>query len=120
MPNVLSLRPIRNAAGPSRRPHCAELRTDLFDATYGRLPRLKVSAALEVFRSIYVLAGIDDALNTPGEVPIGAWPSAQDVPLFFRTLHTGRDYFGGVMLRFDDADLSQLMRVYGGLIAGLL
>ncbi len=97
-----------------------ELRTDVFDATYGRAPRLKVSAALEVFRSIYVLAGIDDALNKPGEVPITAWPSAQDVPLFFRTLHTGRDYFGGVMLRFDDADLTQLLRVYGGLIAGLL
>lgn len=97
-----------------------ELRTDVFDATFGRAPRLKVSAALEVFRSIYVLAGIDDALNAPREVPIAPWPAAQDVPLFFRAVHTGRDYFGGVMLRFDDADLAQLMRVYGGILTGLL
>lgn len=41
-----------------------KISTDVF-GSFDRAPRLKVAAAFAVFRSIYVLAGVDDALNEP-------------------------------------------------------
>ena len=74
--------------------------------------------AIAVFRSVFVVAGVDDALNAPGYLPIvvGNTP----VPNDFEELRYGRDYFVGLTLRFDDADLSMLLRVYGALLLGLL
>jgi phospholipid/cholesterol/gamma-HCH transport system substrate-binding protein len=90
---------------------------DLF-GSFQRTPRLKVAAAFAVLRSIFVVAGIDDALNAPGYLPIvtGNTP----VPVDFGEVRYGRDYFVGLALHFNDADLSTLLRVYGALLVGLL
>lgn len=93
------------------------LSADIFGA-YQPTPRLKLSAALAVFRSIYVVAGVDDALNAPGYLPIVTGSS--QVPDDYAKVRYGRDYFVGASLHFDDADLSTLLRVYGALLVGLL
>ena len=89
---------------------------------FARTPRLKVAGALAVFRSLYVLAGIDDALNEPGYLSI--LPDIKDVPeqvpLQFDKVRYGRDYFLGAMLNFTDEDVAVLLRVYGALLVGLL
>ncbi|HEU0029576.1 MAG TPA: MlaD family protein [Kofleriaceae bacterium] len=91
--------------------------SDLF-GSFDRTPRLKVAAAFAVFRSIYVLAGVDDALNEPGELSIRTGNTP--VPEQFKELHYGRDYFVGAMLQFDDQDLATMLRFYGALIGGFL
>jgi phospholipid/cholesterol/gamma-HCH transport system substrate-binding protein len=93
------------------------LSADLF-GSFQRTPRLKLAASFSVLRSIFVVAGIEDALNAPGYLPVvtGNTP----VPLDFSEVRYGRDYFVGAALRFDDADLSMLLRVYGALLIGLL
>jgi ABC-type transporter Mla subunit MlaD len=96
-----------------------DLRADIYGASFGRAPRLKVAAALEVFHAVYLLAGADDVLNAPDQLPVAPWPTDAP-PRFFRQVHTGRDYFGGFMLKFDDADLTRLVRIYGALVVGLL
>lgn len=90
---------------------------DLF-GSFQRTPRLKLSAAFAVFRSIFVIAGIDDALNAPGYLNI--LPDNAPVPLDFQKVRYGRDYFIGASLHFTDADLATLLRVYGALLVGLL
>jgi phospholipid/cholesterol/gamma-HCH transport system substrate-binding protein len=90
---------------------------DLF-GSFDHTPRLKVAGAYAVFRSLYVLAGVDDALNGPGNLPIRAGNTP--VPAQFSSLHYGRDYFVGASLHFDDADLATILRVYGALIFGFL
>ena len=91
--------------------------TDVF-GSFQRTPRVKVSGALEVFRSVYVLGGIDDALNKPGYLQIES--GGTPVPQQFKSVRYGRDYFLGTMLIFNDADISTLLRVYGALLVGLL
>ena len=81
-------------------------------------PRVKLAGALEVFRSIYLIAGIDDVLNEPVTLQIN--PGNSDVPILFDEIHYGRDYFLGAALQFDDADLALLLRLYGALLVGLL
>jgi phospholipid/cholesterol/gamma-HCH transport system substrate-binding protein len=83
-----------------------------------RTPRLKLAGALEVFRSVYLIAGIDDALNAPHRLPIVQGNT--NVPLQFNEVRYGRDYFLGASLNFDEADLAMLLRVYGALLVGLL
>src|SRR5262249_17743972 len=39
--------------------------TDAFDLSGNRVPRIKVAAALRVFESVYILGGVDDALQSP-------------------------------------------------------
>lgn len=90
---------------------------DLY-GSYQYTPRLKLAGALAVFRSIYLIAGIDDVLNEPGYLSIRKGNT--DVPIQFDTIRFGRDYFLGAELHFDDADLSMLLRVYGALLVGLL
>jgi phospholipid/cholesterol/gamma-HCH transport system substrate-binding protein len=87
--------------------------TDLF-GSFERTPRLKVAGAFAVFRSLYILAGIDDALNAPGELPIRVG-NAQ-VPELFTEFKYGRDYFLGAGLKITDADLTTILRFYGTLI----
>lgn len=81
-------------------------------------PRVKLAGAMEVFRSVYLLAGIDDALNSPQYLRIQG--NGGSAPHEFDQVRYGRDYFLGASLHFDDADLAVLIRVYGALIVGLL
>jgi len=90
---------------------------DMF-GSYEKVPRVKLAGALAVFRSIYLIAGVDDVLNDPGYLPIRK--GTADVPIQFDQVRFGRDFFLGAELRFDDADLSMLLRVYGALLVGLL
>ncbi|HEX5061111.1 MAG TPA: MlaD family protein [Kofleriaceae bacterium] len=93
---------------------------DMF-GSYQKVPRVKLAGALAVFRSIYLIAGVDDALNKPGYLQIRKGnPPGSDVPIQFDQVRFGRDFFLGAELHFDDADLSMLLRVYGALLVGLL
>ncbi len=94
-----------------------QLSADVF-GSFQRVPRVKVAAAVAVFRSLYVLAGIDDAFTTPGTIQILTGNTT--VPDHLRELRYGRDYFLGAMLHFDEADLATLLRVYSAILAGAL
>jgi phospholipid/cholesterol/gamma-HCH transport system substrate-binding protein len=89
---------------------------DLFDASFDQLPRVKLTAAYEVFRHLYILGGVDELLNTPQTLTIVK--GASDVPIQFDTFRYGRDYFAGAMLRFNDEDLAALLTVGGSAISG--
>jgi phospholipid/cholesterol/gamma-HCH transport system substrate-binding protein len=90
-----------------------KLSADIYGA-FQRTPRLKLAGALSVFRSIYVLAGVDDALNEPGYLRvISGNPGA---PTAFEEVRHGRDYFVGGMLMVTDEDIAVLLRVYGALL----
>lgn len=91
--------------------------TDLY-GSFTRIPRLKLAGALEVFRSAYLIAGIDDALNKPGYLDIVQGNT--DIPSQFNEVRFGRDYFIGGSLHFDDKDLAVLLRVYGALLVAML
>jgi phospholipid/cholesterol/gamma-HCH transport system substrate-binding protein len=91
------------------------LSADLYDATWDQLPRLKVAAAYEVLRHVYVLGGIDDALNTPQTLTVVTGNT--DVPIQFDTYHYGRDYYFGGMIRFNDKDLAALLAVGGSALS---
>jgi phospholipid/cholesterol/gamma-HCH transport system substrate-binding protein len=93
------------------------LTVDAFDATWDELPRVKASAAFEVFRYLYVLAGIDEALNDPETLEIETGNT--DVPVQFDKLRYGRDAFFGAMLRFNDEDLAALLTVGGSALSGV-
>jgi phospholipid/cholesterol/gamma-HCH transport system substrate-binding protein len=92
-----------------------KLSSDVFGG-FDRAPRLKLAGAFAVFRSIYILAGVDDVLTTPGSLPIitGNTP----VPTVFQELRYGRDVFLGASLHFTDADLATILRFYGALLVG--
>jgi phospholipid/cholesterol/gamma-HCH transport system substrate-binding protein len=94
-----------------------KLSADMF-GSYQYTPRIKLAGALAVFRSIYVIAGVDDVLDEPGYLRIVKGNTG--VPIQFDEIRHGRDYFLGAELHFDDADLSTLLRVYGALLVGLL
>jgi phospholipid/cholesterol/gamma-HCH transport system substrate-binding protein len=81
-------------------------------------PRLKLTGALAVFHSIYVLAGVDDALNTPGYLRVlSGNPGA---PQVLDRVRYGRDYFIGTSLQFSDEDVAVLLRVYGAILVAAL
>lgn len=85
---------------------------------FSHVPRVKLAAALEVFRSVYISGGVDDVFATPGYLPIETGNSAE--PTYFNKLRYGRDYFLGGELRFTDEDLGRMVRIYGALLAALL
>jgi len=89
---------------------------DLFDASFDQYPRIKLTAAFEVFRHLYVLGGVDELLNRPDTLQIVKGTSS--VPIQFDTFRFGRDVFLGGMLRFNDEDLAALLTVGGSAIAG--
>ena len=97
-----------------------EVSADVFGNSFDQVPRVKLAAALEVFRTIYILAGVDDALTTGGALPITPYPPEPGVPIQFEELRYGRDYFVGAMLRFDEADLATLLTVYGAALLAVL
>jgi len=90
---------------------------DVFGSYY-RTPRVKLAAAIAVWRQLYLLGGVDDALNPHGELPVITGNSP--VPGFFDTVHYGRDYFLGAALQFSDEDIMTMLRIYGALLIGLL
>jgi phospholipid/cholesterol/gamma-HCH transport system substrate-binding protein len=92
------------------------LSMDVFDASFDQYPRVKLTAAYELFRHIYVLGGVDELINEPNELPIVKGDS--QVPIQFDKFRYGRDYFFGGMLRFNDEDLSALLSVGGSAVAG--
>ncbi|HUJ60355.1 MAG TPA: MlaD family protein [Kofleriaceae bacterium] len=91
--------------------------SDLY-GSFTHTPRLKLTAQVAVYRSIFLMAGVDDLLDSPGYLPIVLGNT--DVPTQFNYLRYGRDYFFGATLHFDEADLATLIRTYGALIVGLL
>ncbi|HEX7840767.1 MAG TPA: MlaD family protein [Kofleriaceae bacterium] len=93
-----------------------KLSADAF-GSFQATPRLKLTGALAVFRSLYVIAGVDDALNSPGYLQVVSGnPGA---PTTLDKVRYGRDYFAGTMLQFTDEDIAVLLRVYGALLVGL-
>ena len=94
-----------------------KLSADVYGA-FQPTPRVKLAGALAVFHSIYVLGGVDDALNSPGYLSVVTGNAG--APKTFDHMRYGRDYFAGAMLMFNDADISVLLRVYGALLVGLL
>jgi hypothetical protein len=96
------------------------LSLDLFGPSFSRVPQLKVSAAVEVFRQFYLLAGVTDALQERGSLPIAPWPADENVPTQFQELHYGRDVFLGFTLRFNDEDISTLLAIYGAALVSSL
>ena len=94
------------------------LSVDVFDATFDQLPRLKITAAMEVFRHVYVLGGVDELLNNPDTLSIVKGTDPSGVPIQFDTFRFGRDYFAGAMLRFNDEDLAALLTVAGSAVSG--
>ncbi len=95
--------------------HNLRLSADVFDATFDRFPRMKLAAAFELFRHIYVLGGVDELLNAPQTLPIVTGTSG--VPIQFDTFRYGRDYFVGGMLKFNDEDLAALLAVGGSALS---
>ncbi|HEY1558215.1 MAG TPA: MlaD family protein [Kofleriaceae bacterium] len=106
--------------------HDLKLQTDIYDATFDRYPRVKLTLMIELVRHLYVLAGVDDLINRPRELGCpydgGACEpivkGSSDVPVEFDTFHLGRDYFAGAMLRFNDEDLAALLTVAGSALSG--
>jgi len=93
-----------------------KVNVDVYDATFDRLPRLKLSAAYQLFRYLYLLGGVDDALNTPGSFTIA---NASTPPIQFEDYKYGRDFFAGAQLRFNDRDLAALLFIGGSALAAL-
>lgn len=76
---------------------------DLFDFTTNIYPRFKIMAALEFYRHIWIVGGVDDILN-------GRGPGAG--------VTTGRDYFFGAQLTFNDDDIRALLTIGGAALLG--
>jgi len=79
------------------------IKLDLFDFRTNTYPRLKVLAAFEFFRHLWIVGGVDDTFNSRG-------PGAGGF--------TGRDYFFGVQLTFNDDDLRALLTIGGAALLG--
>ena len=94
-----------------------ELSVDLFELDFDDRPRLKLAAAYRLFGHLYLLAGVDDALNPGRRYDIA--PLGDEVPTQFEELYVGRDVFLGGTLRFSDEDLAALLLIGGGALASL-
>ncbi len=90
-----------------------KLSADIFDATWDKYPRVKLAAAMEVYRHFYILGGVDDLINKPTSLPIVTGNTTVPIEFATGTFQYGRDYFLGGMLRFNDEDLSALLTVAG-------
>nr|MBA2540068.1 hypothetical protein [Deltaproteobacteria bacterium] len=97
--------------------HRFGLSLDLFDATFDQLPRVKLTAAIELFRNIYIVGGIDEIFNNPDTLTIVKGTDPSGVPIQFDTFQFGRDYFAGAMLKFSDEDLAALLTVAGSAVS---
>lgn len=97
-----------------------KLSLDVMESSFDRVPRVKLAAALAVYRTLYIVGGIDDALVEGANLPIQPWPDSADVPVQFQELHYGRDFFLGASLNFTDTDMDRLLFVYGGILGALI
>ncbi len=88
-----------------------KLSVDAFDMTFDKWPRVKLTAAIEFAKYLYILGGVDEALNAPDYLRISS--GNDTVPVQFDEFRFGRDYFFGGMLRFNDEDLAALLTVGG-------
>jgi phospholipid/cholesterol/gamma-HCH transport system substrate-binding protein len=96
------------------------LTADLFDTSFDKMPRLKLWAAYSFFKYLYVVGGVDDVLNDFHKIDL-VGPGVGGVTGDERKTYSwGRDWFGGVMLTFNDQDLSALLFIAGSAIAGAL
>ncbi|MGE0548776.1 MAG: MlaD family protein [Kofleriaceae bacterium] len=96
-----------------------QLTADVFDATFDQAPRVKLTMAYEVLRSVYILGGVDELINPPDTLQINTGADPSGVPIQFEEFRFGRDYFFGAMLRFNDEDLAALLAVGGSAIGGV-
>jgi phospholipid/cholesterol/gamma-HCH transport system substrate-binding protein len=94
-----------------------KISADVFEASWAGLPRLKMTAAYQMFGFLYILAGVDDALVSPTEIPVEQALPGFEVPSQLSTFHYGRDVFFGAQLRFNDLDLTSLLFIGGAAIA---
>ncbi len=94
------------------------LSLDMFDFMAEKYPRLKVLAALEVFKHAWLVAGLDDLLNSanaPEPAGITCGPATPE-----SWCRGGRDVFFGAQLVFNDEDLKALLAIGGSAVtAGL-
>jgi phospholipid/cholesterol/gamma-HCH transport system substrate-binding protein len=97
--------------------HGLRLSADVFDATFDKYPRVKLTAALELFRGIYVLGGVDELINSPDTLRIET--GATDVPVQFEEFHFGRDFYAGAMLRINHRVLAALLAIGAGALSGV-
>ncbi len=93
-----------------------EISADVFEFGQAEYPHLKLAVAYELFGNLYILAGLDDALNKSYQYNLTPAP---ETPNIFEEISLGRDYFFGASLRFSDKDLASLMRIGGGALSGL-
>jgi len=91
-----------------------KLSVDVFDTTFNSIPRLKVSAAYSFFHHIYLVAGLDDALNKHQVIETEALEGG--IPIAFESLHFGRDAFFGAYVQFNDLDLTALLTIGSGIL----
>ena len=71
-----------------------ELNTDIFAIGVQTFPRLRARLAFEIVNRLWVVAGVDDALNDSA------------------------DFFMGLQIRFNDQDLRSLLPFLGGALSG--
>ncbi len=71
-----------------------EVNSDVFAIGIREFPRLRVRAAFEIVNKLWIVGGVDDALNDSA------------------------DFFLGLQVRFDDEDLKAILPFTGGLLAG--
>jgi phospholipid/cholesterol/gamma-HCH transport system substrate-binding protein len=94
-----------------------KLSADVFGG-YTATPRVKLAAALQVFRTIYVVGGVDDVLTKGTNLAIETGNT--NVPTYFESVRYGRDYFLGASLQFSEIELATMLRIYGAMIVALL
>jgi phospholipid/cholesterol/gamma-HCH transport system substrate-binding protein len=94
-----------------------QLSADVF-GSFDPTPRVKLAAAFAVLRRVYILGGIDDALNAPSYLPIK--PDNASVPGTLTQIRHGRDYFLGASISLGEDEVGSLLRVYGALLFGAL
>jgi phospholipid/cholesterol/gamma-HCH transport system substrate-binding protein len=94
-----------------------KLSFDAYTDAFFNVPDLKIAAAYEVLHSLFIVAGVTDALTHPGELPIELGNSPE--PTYFSSVRYGRDYFLGATLHFTDADITNMARIYGNLLTRL-
>jgi phospholipid/cholesterol/gamma-HCH transport system substrate-binding protein len=95
-----------------------KLSVDAFEAAWAGTPRLKLTAAYQMFGYLYILGGVDDVLIEPTQIPVTQNGLPDDVPSQLSEFHYGRDVFFGAMLKFNDLDLAALLTVGGALVTG--
>jgi phospholipid/cholesterol/gamma-HCH transport system substrate-binding protein len=95
-------------------PFDGRLYLDVYDTQFDSLPRVKVWAAYQFWQFLYLYGGVDDLLNEHVELPI----VENTITDQHENYHYGRDYFAGVMLRFNDVDLAALLFIGGAALAG--